>query len=336
MSISIDDLKKVRKLVSHYNCADGTVSAMVCKTAFQLLGTDVEITFDTYNSPTHDKLVPESGIIYVDFTPPYAQWEEFRNNGTIVIDHHASARKHIQGDKVIFGDGTESGAYLCFKHILVPVVNHLRSQESPDDIKDNIILTEWDYFCRHISLYDTWQKGKVNDDVWEEACNLTQGVIFCGEKALLEDATAHKRVDIDLLRMIGKRWNKRAVNKARHVADNADFRQMGSYKVALYNNTEKITTEIGDILGDHSDFSVGYSTFVQEGTHRLLLSFRTRGTFDTTVLSKHFGGGGHAGASGCLINTYSHMAPDLEYWFRAVEKRVTDHEMGTIQLVIDS
>lgn len=326
MTINIDLLEKVQKIVSHHNCADGTVSAMLCVAAFRSLRPSMDIEFSYYNDKQHDSIKPEPGLMFVDFTPPYAKWPEFRDVGTIVLDHHKSAKPHIVGSNVIFGDGkTESGASLCFKHVLEPMAKkhgHISCFEMPS----------WKYLSELICIYDTWQQ---DSKYWQEACNITQGILFLGHKECLHMVRSGK-LDIPLLEGIGQRWNKRIKNKARAVAESAVIRDYNGFKIAVYNNTEKITSEVGDELGDKADFSIGYSIHQDGGRIKMLCSFRSRGGFDTTLISRPLGGGGHPGASGALIDIGVGEFPDIERQFRNIANIARNSMNQLVDNVINS
>lgn len=318
--IPIEKLEQVQQIVSHYNCADGTVAAMICVAALQPIKPDIEVEFSLYNDKQHGEIEPVPGLMFVDFTPPYAKWEAFRDVGTIVLDHHASARPHISGENVVFGDSTtESGALLCYRHVLVPMV------EKYGHISEFSMLA-WKYLSELICVYDTWQQKNPR---WDMACDLTQGVLFFGHKECLKMARL-LYPDVPLFEKVGHRWNRRIANKAKQVAETALIRDYYGLKIAVYNNTEKITSEVGNLLGNQADFSIGFQTMVNSGSTKMVISFRSRGWFDTTCLSVPLGGGGHFGASGVLLDIGPGILPDIEKWFQTIAKMALDWTLNNV------
>jgi hypothetical protein len=310
VNITTEDLEKVNHIVSHYNCADGTVSAMICSVALSVVSPSPKIDFEYYQTKQAQEMPALPGMMFVDFTPPLKRWHEFRDVGTIVVDHHSSAMDHVTGDKVIFDrENSMSGALLCYHHVMLPMAEkhgHINA----------FALDQWKYLATHISIYDTWQQ---KHERWGVACDLTQGVLWLGIKAMMVMA-ASKRPDLDLIYRIGHRWNDRVLNKARQMCDTAIYRTHAGLTFGYVNNTEKITSEIGDLLGEKVDVVVIYNIALEDGKIKMQCSFRSRKGFDTRRIATRFGGGGHVGSSGSAIVIDS---LDLTSTFESIEHYAT-------------
>lgn len=300
--IEIDSILKVRKIISHKTCADGTAAAMICHAAISPLILGVEINFMFYKTKEHDEIPAEPGLMFIDFTPPYSRWEEFKACGTIIIDHHKTTAPYINGENVVF-DPTKSGALLCYENVMAPLVakyNHVNPE----------LLCKWREFAEYISIYDTWQKTSPS---WDDANDMTQGVLTFGDKLCLETPTP----DFDLIKKIGNRVRHKVQSKAKHIGDGALYQEFNGIKVAFYNNSEKITSEIGEYLRDKCTFSVGYSIIREDGKNRMLLSFRSNDDFDVSKIALAMGGGGHKGAAGTSLN-FGDKIPSLEVLFQTI------------------
>lgn len=307
----------VKRILSHKTCADGTFSAMVCNAAIRPLNPNLEIDFMFHKSDEHVNLVAEPGLMFIDFTPPYPRWDEFKKCGTIIIDHHATTEPYIGDENLVYESGV-SGALLCYKHVMLPLAKewgHITDEQ----------LRKWEEYATLISIYDTWNKSHPD---WGRANDVTQGVLNFGSVLCL-DLSISGNPPFELMESIGRSVRQKINTKARYVGDGSIFRNCCGVSIAYYNNTEKITSEVGEYLGNTCDFSVGYTITSESGINKILISFRSRSGFDVSVLASKLGGGGHKGAAGANIS-YGSSIPNLENFFQTIELLVQDYVLTNI------
>lgn len=323
MKISVEKLLGVKKIISHGNCADGIVAAMICACAYNYIESPLNIEFMSYNTDEHNSLNHEPGMMFVDFTPRYDKWNDFRDVGTIIIDHHETPKKFISGDNVLFADKKESGALLCYNNVLVPLTH---------GIINNSVLENYSKLANLISIYDTWQEDHID---WDEAQYVTHGVLTLGTSYCLDIAYGREPLNLGIIRTVGKRVLKKALNKAELVGKNSMFRKVGPYTIAYYNNTEKLSSEIGNYLGDKCDFSVGYGISREDNQNKIITSFRSRNGYDTSKITSMLGGGGHRAASGASF-FFDQSLPDIKFMIEKIEFLVKHFSMQDIENIINS
>jgi hypothetical protein len=158
--ILVEDLEKIRTVITHDNCHDGIASAMIAKEALPR----VSIRFVKYNSEEHEKLEAEEGMLFCDFSPHLTRTQDFVDVGAIVLDHHAREVVEPFGGRGVFADKEiepgVSGATLTYRHVFQP----LRG--------DDQLIEE---FARICGIYDTWQ---TKSPLWEQSREYHDALMF--------------------------------------------------------------------------------------------------------------------------------------------------------------
>lgn len=259
-------------VIFHKNCWDGTGAAWA---AWKKLGDAAEY-FPFNYSNNIDELIDIAGkeVYVVDFSFKRDVLEGLRSvaKSVTVIDHHKTAEEELRGlDNCVFDMG-KSGAVLTWEYfhpgIDTPqILNHIQDRdlwkfELPETVDLHAYLT-----TRKHSI-------QVIDDV------------HCGV------------VEFDAAVAAG-----RAVNEFKHqtiemMFKNAKLVTILGKKVMIANCVPNIASEMGNKLAVASPDGIGISYSFSKDGH-VTLSIRGHGDgVDTTPIAKHFGGGGHALASG--------------------------------------
>lgn len=306
MSVS-KKYKDVRKIISHYNCADGTASALILMDAFHEAGQDIEeVRFVAYDTPEHENIKAEPGLLFVDFSPPVARIQEFVDAGTFMVDHHKSMAPYapLFGDRAVFEDETPgvSGAVLAWREADTHIAKY-----------DTYPLSNRSVFSRdlveQIGIRDTWVKS--DPEAFEKASALSDALKFIPTplffevrdgKTVLAQRLEYVKTLIEGLSPILKVKHRESVDYAKKSA--FFFTTPRGTKVGVINST----TLTSDVVGELPvDILVGFS--YHGANNKLGLSFRSRHGYDVGSLAVSLGGGGHKAAAGGSLPIYTDRSP---------------------------
>jgi hypothetical protein len=283
-----EELVEVKEVNSHAFCPDGTSAAMICLAAFAAVGRVPEVKFVTYDTVDHDGAVAGPGQLWVDITPPRKRWEDWRESGAIVLDHHETSKDVVNSLGGVYGGPDDSGASLAFRNVMRILC------PDRDDIE------KWAKFAYLCMVRDTWKDTSPD---WEEAGAVANALSFYTQKALLISAS-NGSLDLNEIIRFGKVLIKKAEGKAFRLAETSTFVGAGGLKFGFFNCTERLISETGHELLDKKgcDVAVGFYYTNESGNTDLCVSFRSRkGGFPVNKLAEHFKGGGHQPAAACRI-----------------------------------
>lgn len=125
MTIDLAKLEAVTTIVTHANCMDGLASAMILLDVLP----SAKIVFCQYNTPDYLNLPATPNMLFCDITPPRDRAAEFVTAGSIVLDHHKTAKDIVLmfGANGVFGDEIAnpgiSGAMLAYQQVWVPLIS---------------------------------------------------------------------------------------------------------------------------------------------------------------------------------------------------------------------
>src|ERR1700735_495224 len=90
--IALDLLRPVQTIVTHADCPDGMVSAILLHDVLP----DARIRFVRYGTSDREDMVAEPNMLFCDMTPPEARADQFLEAGAIVLDHHVTAQHLVE------------------------------------------------------------------------------------------------------------------------------------------------------------------------------------------------------------------------------------------------
>lgn len=217
-----------------------------------------------------------SSVYILDFSYPRDVLEALnaRVDTLVVLDHHKTAQEDLKDLPYAIFDMNKSGAVLAWEFFFPtePVPKILTRVQDRD-------LWRWQYKDTR-DVLNSLEMAKDDFSVWDWA------------EQNFEKAAAE-----------GLRVSEYKAMKVEEACDPQNFlrRTFMGYQVAIMNSSAHMTSEVGNkVVTENSDIDIfiGYS-ILPNG--RVYLSFRSAG-IDTTPLARHFGGGGHAKASGALTS----------------------------------
>lgn len=301
----IERLKKVRQVIGHKSCPDGTAAAMICARALTELGADFRVKFVQYDTKEHHELEAGPGQLFVDITPPVERWQEWVEHDPIVLDHHDTAEVATVGLHGVYGYPEESGATLAFKHVMRPVRAALAKEPPGESVRHGSQYGEWERFAHLARIRDTWQEKHPD---FETGCGLSHGVMFYGSFDLV-DAAREDRVDFKKIQEIGSSVYRKLMWKAKLYAETAhrfEVEKSGrTYRLGIFNCSEKATSEAAHILlNDHGcDVAAGYFMLIEDDKVCYSVSLRSHkeGGVLVNKMAEKNGGGGHPPSAGFRI-----------------------------------
>lgn len=299
--ITIDKLHAVKTVITHADCADGLVSAMLLKDALE---PGVSFRFLHHETVEHRTLAAEPGMLYADFSPPAARAQEFVDAGALVLDHHKTARRVVEafGENGVFGDeATEPGvcgATLVHKHVWGPLVRPFRPKSGRS------LPTSEDGFASHFAalagIRDTWQRS---DPRWREACIQHHVLMFIPRERWMGVSLTSIAGDwTRSLAELGEILQEKQDEATRDVIAGAyRFTTSRGTRVVVFEGLRQ-TSDAAEALGADADLVVGFGFRVERAGDtqkpKMMLSTRSHTTFDCAAMAKAHGGGGHTKAAG--------------------------------------
>lgn len=195
--------ERTKVVVTHRSCADGFVSFLLLRDAFDALGIRCKYLALAHDKE-HEQLPAEAGMLFVDMSPPIRRRAEFASKGAVVLDHHATAKELFapgeRGEAALEGVYAESpgtsGATLAAQ-----VRRWLKGLPQWMDI-----LGREDHLAQMIGVYDTWHRSSP---WWSEARAAT-AMVHLFRKGV--DERRLETVPYDLLKQIVE--TPRAVGRA--------------------------------------------------------------------------------------------------------------------------
>lgn len=286
-------LKRVERVVVHDNCPDGMASAIFL---YDALG--VEPEFLSYGQPAFENLEATPNTLFCDITPPHSRYKEWLGLNTIVLDHHRSAKELVTafGDMGVFADENEapgvSGAVLAYREVFRPVA-----------LEEDFFLSgaaaeskEAAMFAKLAGIRDTWQD---DSPYWLESCEQAATLTFYPWehwKRIIQNSNYDFPNEMNVGRLV---YAKRLSDAAR-CAENALRFEEGGFKVAVFNDPDKLTSDTAEALRTNYGVNViaGFYFAKDDDNSVICYSLRSDGSLDVSALCEYYGGGGHLCAAG--------------------------------------
>lgn len=307
--MNVEKLRQINIVYYHASCPDGTMSAMLCAEAFRLIDHKAEFKSLQYGTAEMDSLVPYSGQLFVDITPPRDRWEEWKGFDIIVLDHHESSMHVTTGlDGVYATNEKHSGAMLAYENVYLPCLEEairVGKEQHKGSLWESMQRNDqrmWLEFATLAMIRDTW---KNNSNFWDQSHALALATGFEGSTPLI-DRVQSGDFDAGALMALGSRLLNTHTRKVELTADTAlimDVSDAGfTYKLALFNTTEKTISDVGNLLLSRGvDVAVGYFYTHEDETTQAIVSLRTKDRISASKVCEALGGGGHARAAGFRI-----------------------------------
>jgi oligoribonuclease NrnB/cAMP/cGMP phosphodiesterase (DHH superfamily) len=287
-------------VVFHDNCMDGMTSAAVAYLyanvkRFIPMNYTTQIVFEEFEN---------KNVIVLDFSFKREVLIKLQTicKKIVIIDHHISAMKDLEGLKNCIFDMNHCGAYLTYRYFT--------------DEPDHGYIGEEEYTEKNVPKFIKLIQDR---DLWtwslrefSEPLNYALNFIHKGEP-MMEQIISYSEyiqdssdLSLKLLVKIGKleletnrNWCAKESQKASRKNINIENK---IYSVmAIYLKDEvKLISELSEYLYNHYDIDFTMVWYKELEDYRI--SFRTnKENIDVSLIAKTFGGGGHKKASGASI-----------------------------------
>jgi hypothetical protein len=280
-----------------------------------------EIRIVDHQSAEKASLVPQPGMMFVDFSPPEEKAQAFIDAGTIVLDHHkngSSVQAFVRAGLGVFGDEDKDpgicGATLAFEHVWRP----LKAANGVDGAGSKILQVEpliVQEIARLSGIRDTWQTKSPD---WLTACKMAEALRFWPLEALLKLGPAQWRDQLDLGDLLWEKKTKTVVTVSERVYR---WTSPKGTRVALFQGV-RLSSDVAEHIGPTTDLIVAYDIAYEQGALKLICSTRSRGSYDCGRLALAYGGGGHTRAAGFNLP----MTIESPNPYRMLQDTISAHE----------
>lgn len=283
----LEKLKAVTKIVVHDNCADGTASAILAHEALPW----ATVEFVQYSTDAHKLMKAEPGILFADFSPHPDRARYFVEAGSIVLDHHKTAKALVEsfGENGRFGDEKTQpgvcGASLVYEHICKPMGKQSAFAER---------------FAMLAGVFDTWQRQSPE---WE-AARVQQAILtFPTQSFWLQLPFSEIAASWDTrFKWVGEaKIASQDKRTSKSIAEAHRFTTTNGTRVVLFEGLSH-SSFAAETLDQEADLVVGFSYRVEDGKRILVFSTRSHTNFDCSSFARSHGGGGHTKAAGFSIH----------------------------------
>lgn len=269
----------------HGNCYDGHGAAWA---AYKKFGTDGVVYQPVAYGKSVPEYNPEDEIYVVDFSYPREILLDLNEKVSklVVLDHHVTAQKDLDGLDFCLFDMDRSGAGITWDYF-----HEGKPRPKMIDLIEDRDLWKFKYsetkrfhayirsFPFDFAVWDQIAKDVENEKTLEEI--MTEG------KAILRSA------DRTVEMMCDSSWV-------------GELKGFEGIKAAIVNATCH-WSEVGyHLLEKHPNEAFAVS-FCHLNDGRIMWSLRGRGDFDVSAVAKAFGGGGHFSAAGAKTKTFEEV-----------------------------
>lgn len=287
------------EVIYHGNCFDGMAAAWA---AWKKLGNEGvkytpayygdskltnRLTQDCYeNANINDTLY----ILDFSFKRPLMDLLASKLKKLLVLDHHKTAEKELEGAGYAIFDMEKSGARLAWEYF------HWMKDSGGMFYGEDEFNPEVPDLIKYVEDRDLWRfklpnSEAVNSYIQAAPMNIASYDVIA--RAL--------EIDLDSCIEIGQGIEQYKKLMTQIIGDRAELLNLIGYTIPVVNTT-LLFSEVGHYLCQkypNSPFAIGW---YDRDRYTRCFSLRSIGDFDVSQVAKSFGGGGHKNAAGFEIN----------------------------------
>lgn len=275
----------------HGSCQDGYHAAIVfLKWYHEVHGAVLPYKFHAsyYGSPMDFSDVQDGDRVYIlDFSTDRSSLDALAARAELVVlDHHETALKALEGAPYATFDLTKSGARLAWEHFF-------SDAQAPDWVKWTEDGDLWLFKYSETKVFREYFRQYMKSWTIEE------GYAFYLNPSWLEEVNLKGSVCMDIL--------KSSLEKAKKRVRKGKF----SGVPTLFVESLTHTSEIGEMLYEKYPDHVACVWSYNPDKHRISVSLRSlkASGIKVNVLAEEYQGGGHPAAAGCsmLVRDFEHL-----------------------------
>lgn len=278
-------------ILYHGNCPDGTGAALAAWLKYQ-----EDADYQAVNYGQSLPQIPEGQPVFiVDFSYPREVLERLQDtNPLVVLDHHATAQKDLEGLLCATFDMDKSGAVLSWEyfHPSDPVPEFFLYLQDRDLWRFALKMS------REVSmaLRSYPMDFKVWEDMWRDVEKLKVEGVACRRLTEQQVDNMAKNFRWGYFDMRGEPeiyFSSIDAKTRPHIGD-------GSLYVVPVANATVFFSEVGEKLLEQWPNAPFSAYYLDRSDGKRQWGMRSRADFDCSVVAKSFGGGGHKQASGFI------------------------------------
>ena len=273
----------------HYPCQDGLASAWVVSNYHKELNSPISLYPIAHGKSVDIDMFIGKRVIICDYSPQPDILEQIEQvaQSIVILDHHITAQKALEGKPYAIFDMTRSGAGIT-----------------------------WDYFYPEIPMPDFIQM--IQDrDLWRWAITgskeFTAGFFTMCSTIDFKDFDAlfelfnQMYTDPDKIQfylVLGKIISTLTENKVQAIGDE-HMRTVSAftfggvvYRACVVNCFADIASEAGNYISNSEQIDFAVLWRYHNPSKDFYVSLRSTGDIDVSAIAKSFGGGGHKNAAG--------------------------------------
>jgi uncharacterized protein len=296
-----------RVVLYHGNCFDGTASAWA---AWKKLGDDATYRPVTYGDGFDIQLYQDccenaninDELYILDFSYKRELLELLHNKvrKLVVLDHHKTAQKDLEGLDFCIFDMEKSGARLTWEYFHYPKDENNAGGWNEEDTNDVGLELNPFYIPKLIQYIE-------DRDLWRFKLNGSHFINAFIQSFLMEikiyDAIAQDlENDFELCKKQGVGIERYKNTMVEAQCKHASFQEVGGYIVPVCNSTI-LFSEVGSKLCELHPHLPFAAYFTVRGDRKKQWGLRSIGNFDVSEVAKKLGGGGHRNAAGFIEET---------------------------------
>jgi len=284
-----DDLEGSIVVLYHDNCPDGFGAAW---SFWKKYGNSAKYIPVRHGEPPPD--VSGLNVFIADFSYDKKTLLKMRKKASsmIVLDHHISAQKDLDGLDFCHFDMDHSGAYLAWQYLfgdsnVAPLILYIEDRD----------LWKWELPNSNaiLSAIDSYER---EFDVWDDLNNM-----LCLDHKAPDVSWGFKKLKAEGEAIL--RYKNSIVES---VAEDSFTMNISGEKIPAVN-APFFRSELGALLARNSNFSAVYYF----NGERYIFSLRSTDTgADVSEIAKSFGGGGHKNAAGFSCNSIDEFFVGVE------------------------
>lgn len=261
------------------HCDDGFGAAWAAKKFYEKIGIldAVEFIPVRYGQLPPIEKIDGNNVLIVDFSYKREQIESIKRmaHSLVVLDHHKTAEKELEGIEDCIFDMNRSGAMMTWQYLmpneLVPALIKI--------VQDNDV---WRHQIPHCQELVRWIRSYPQTfQAWDDINTL---LTINYDRCLLEAESIERYYRNQLEAQMGL----------------AIPISIGKQYGAIINVAKQYASDAGHALSEQSGNSFGISYFIRRDG-KAEISIRSN-TIDVSEIAKQFGGGGHKAAAGWAFN----------------------------------
>ncbi len=287
-------------LITHENCWDGTACSVVYKKFFPE-GHVIETNYNKIPIEVYVEALAGKDVIIADFSLPRDELLKLKDvtKSLVVLDHHITAMKDLDGLSFAFFDMTKCGSHMLHDYLMRGFHEKIGYKPSSDD---SDIIPFWlqmieagDLYKTDVHYFNVYRGVRIlyhetRHEYLNKLFNMSDEQVY--EKVYSEGLPAFEAYNNNL---------------KDHLKDKTIFTFIYTYEgrerfLPAIFAPAVFSSDAGHYLAHATNFQVGVVISMDLIKNKLYLSFRSYEDGNASAVAESLGGGGHTHAAGAMLD----------------------------------